>query len=190
MKKAIVRAQSENVKLLVFPECALTGYPPHDIENSSVVDFNEVASACEEIQTIAIKNDMYIIVGAITRELDKYRNSAIVFTPDRQNIVYHKRALWGWDKDNFSTGDNNGIFEIAGVKVGIRICFEVRFPEFFRELYVENTDLNIILFYDVSDNDSFDLFKLHSVCKYLIRIKCETTYLVFFNDCFCVCKEF
>ncbi len=26
---------------------------------------------------------------------------------------------------------------------GIRICFEIRFPEFFRELYKKNTDVNV-----------------------------------------------
>lgn len=31
VKKAIIKASHENVKLLVFPECALTGYPPRDI---------------------------------------------------------------------------------------------------------------------------------------------------------------
>ena len=40
-----------------------------------------------------------------------------------------------------------------GIVFGIRICFEIRFPEFFRELYKKNTDVNVILFYDVSDAD-------------------------------------
>ncbi|HHW06927.1 nitrilase-related carbon-nitrogen hydrolase [Acetivibrio clariflavus] len=51
-----------------------------------------------------------------------------------------------------------------GITVGIRICFEVRFPEYFRELYCQNTDLNVILFYDVSDNndtDRYNLLKTH-----------------------------
>ena len=41
-----------------------------------------------------------------------------------------------------------------------RICYEIRFPEYFRELYVENTDLNVILFYDVSDRDNADRYDL------------------------------
>ena len=41
-------------------------------------------------------------------------------------------------------------------KNSIRICFEVRFPEYFRELYREATDLNLILFYDVSESDDED----------------------------------
>jgi hypothetical protein len=36
------------------------------------------------------------------------------------------------------------------------ICFEIRFSEYFRELYKEQTGINIVIFYDVSDkNDIF-----------------------------------
>lgn len=160
IKNAITQASNQNVKLLIFPECALTGYPPRDIENSSVVHFNELAIAQEQIQQLAVAHVMHIIVGSITRENGNYYNSAIVFMPNHEQLVYNKRALWGWDKDNFSIGNKKGIFEIEGLKVGIRICYEVRFPEFFRELYKEHTDLNIILFYDVSDSDDAERYEL------------------------------
>lgn len=137
IKKAITQASHEDVKLLIFPECALTGYPPRDMESSSSVKFHELTLAYEQLQNLAIAYAMHVVVGTITKEDDKYYNSAIVFTPQREKLIYHKRALWGWDKDNFSIGNKSGVFEIGGLKVGIRICFEVRFPEFFRELYRE-----------------------------------------------------
>ena len=110
------------------------------------------------------KKDICVIVGTITQEEDRYYNSAIIFRPDQEKIFYHKRALWGWDKDNFSIGNCNGIFDFDGWKIGVRICFEVRFPEFFRELYDAKTDLNIVMFYDVTDTDDterYDLIKAH-----------------------------
>lgn len=75
-------------------------------------------------------------------------------------MIYHKRALWGYDKDNFCEGKNNGVFVIDGIKIGIRICYEIRFPEFFRELYKEKTELNLVLFYDVSDKDDIERYEL------------------------------
>lgn len=160
IKKAVMQAVQAGVKLLVFPECALTGYPPRDIENSASVKFDELAFAYEQIQKLADEKVIHIICGTITREDDKYYNSAVIFIPDREKIFYHKRALWGWDKDNFSIGSNAGIVEIEGLKIGVRICFEVRFPEFFRELYTEDTDLNIILFYDVADYDDAERYEM------------------------------
>lgn len=161
---AIQQAVSQKVKLLVFPECALTGYPPHDMSSSSEVDFDKLALVYEQLQKIVDDNDICIIVGTIMQEESSIYNSAIVFIPFKEKVIYHKRALWGWDKDNFCNGHNDGTFLLKEWKIGIRICFEVRFPEYFRDLYRASTDLNIILFYDASDFDDkerYDLIKSH-----------------------------
>lgn len=175
IKKAIQQAAHEEVKLLVFPECALTGYPPRDIERASSVQFDELELAYEQIQHMADENGMHIILGTITRQEEQYYNSAMVFAPNGEKSFYHKRALWGWDKENFSIGTHTGIYEIEGLKVGVRICFEVRFPEFFRELYREHTDLNVILFYDVSDYDDaerYELIKSHIRTRAVENVTC------------------
>ena len=39
IKNAILLAKKNAVQLLVFPECALTGYPPRDIKSSAADDF-------------------------------------------------------------------------------------------------------------------------------------------------------
>lgn len=163
IEKAIYIAKTENVRLLIFPECSLTGYPPRNISNASCVDFNLVQIMCDKLQSIANKNDISFIIGTIFKEKEIY-NRAMLFQPNSQIEFYDKRALWGWDKDNFTKGSNNGIFEMEGILFGIRICFEIRFPEFFRELYKRNTDINLVLFYDVADiddNERYNMIKGH-----------------------------
>lgn len=164
IKKAILQASNEQVELLVLPECALTGYPPHNIERASEVDFNELTVVSKQLQQMSSEHNIHIVVGSVTKVDEKHYDSAIIFSPNKERKLYHKRALWGWDKDNFSVENNSGVFELANLKIGIRICYEVRFPEFFRELYARHTDLNIILFYDVADYDDierYDLIKAH-----------------------------
>lgn len=149
---------------MVFPECALTGYPPRDIESSSVVDFQKLDKVYDQLQDLINENEIHVIIGTLFRKDNEYYNSAIILKPNQDKQFYHKRALWGWDRDNFCVGSESGIFEIDGCKVGVRICFEVRFPEFFRELYMDRTNINIILFYDVADIDDeerYDLIKAH-----------------------------
>ena len=162
IKNAIAEAAEQKIELLVFPECALTGYPPHDIPDSNAVDFAEVNTALEEIHTLAADSGICAVVGSITQgePHGKPRNSAVIFLPDGKREIYHKRALWGWDKDNFSPGNAGGVFQLGNMRIGVRICFEVRFPEYFRELYAQNTDLDIILFYDVADRDDTDRYDL------------------------------
>lgn len=159
IEKAIYLAKQKGVQLLIFPECSLTGYPPRNIINSSSVDFNLVHSLGDKLQSIADKNDISFIVGTIFKEKEIY-NRALLFQPNTKNISYDKRALWGWDNDNFTKGNSDGIFEMDGIVFGIRICFEIRFPEFFRELYKKNTDVNVILFYDVSDTDDKERYSM------------------------------
>lgn len=164
IKKAILQASNEQVELLVFPECALTGYPPHNIERASEVDFDELAVVSEQLQQMSSEHNIHIVVGSVTKADEEYYDSAIIFSPNKERKLYHKRALWGWDKDNFSVENNSDVFELGNLKIGIRICYEVRFPEFFRELYTRHTDLNIVLFYDVADYDDierYDLIKAH-----------------------------
>ncbi len=55
IEKAIYIAKTENVRLLIFPECSLTGYPPRNISNASCVDFNLVQIMCDKLQSIANK---------------------------------------------------------------------------------------------------------------------------------------
>ena len=154
MEKAIKDASMQGVELLVFPECALTGYPPRDIPDSNAVDFELVDKMLFNLGVAIEREKVNVIVGTIYKEEEKIFNSAVLLTKDGNRYFYHKKALWGWDKDNFEIGNKDGVFEIDGWKIGIRICFEVRFPEFFRELYKENTDLNIIIFYDSADDNN------------------------------------
>ena len=161
IKKAIVLAADKSVRLLIFPECSLTGYPPLTIQSCENIDFTYVEQCFYELQQLSIKYDMFIIIGSITMDDGKYFNSALIFSPDGYKIrPYHKRALWGWDRENFTMGSNIGILKIDKFKIGIRICFEVRFPEYFRELYESDTDFNVVIFYDVSNNDDIERYEL------------------------------
>ena len=164
IKTAVAQAASKGVRLLAVPECALTGYPPRDFSTAAEVDFAELAVAHEEIQTLVDQWNIHLILGTMTRDERGIRNTALILRPGMQPLYYHKRALWGWDRDNFIPGDEPGILEIDGLRVGVRICFEVRFPESFRELYRQQTELNVILFYDVTDRDDaerYDLLRGH-----------------------------
>ncbi|MBP5554833.1 MAG: carbon-nitrogen hydrolase family protein [Lachnospiraceae bacterium] len=160
IEKGIQEAEKAGVRLLLFPECAVTGYPHLCIQSSQDVDFERVNSIHKDLQILARKKRMYLVVGTIEEDNSNYFNRAIVFKPDGEPEIYSKRALWGWDKDNFTEGLNPGIINIDNLRIGIRICFEVRFPEYFRELYTQKTDLNLILFYDVSDKADLDRYNM------------------------------
>lgn len=162
IENAVREAKSRGVELLVFPECALTGYPPRDLASSKDVDRSAVKEACKAFSKLSDETGVAFVVGLIEEDHGRIYNRASCFIPGKKRVNYDKRALWGWDRDNFAMGEKDGIFTYKGFKIGMRICFEVRFPEYFRELYRRKTDLDIVLFYDVTDADDPDRYYMIS----------------------------
>lgn len=167
--KAISAAFQNKVRLLVFQECAACGYPPVETPAVEKINFGILDSYLQEIKQLSKKYNMYIALGTIRKQDFKYYNSIQLINPNGRLMGnYDKRALWGWDLDNFAKGVESGIFQIDGIKVGFRICFEVRFPEYFRELFKSNVELCFVSFCDVSEQDSmerYETIKAHLVTR-------------------------
>lgn len=160
IRRAVSLAAEESVRLLAFSECALTGYPEGD-DRPSGVDFQTLEARFSELQKISTQYGMYLLVGSVTKTEGIYHNSAVLFSPGGgEAALYNKRALWGWDRDNFSEGSPGGVWAIDQFKIGVRICYEVRFPEYFRELYRAKVDLMIVMFHDISETDDIERYEL------------------------------
>ena len=160
IKDMVNAASYQSIDLICFHECALCGYPPVE---TSIDKLNEkiITEALEEVSTIAAKNQINVLLGTVLFENERRYNSALVFSPNGQLIArYDKKALWGWDRDNFVGGSKIGIFEIAGTRIGIRICFDIRFPELFRELYDKKVNLCIVLFSDTSEEQDLERYEI------------------------------
>lgn len=165
-REALQVASKQQVRLLVLPECALTGYPREDSLHAEGIDLLEIEAALRELEEQAVRFDLFLLFGVVECSASDCYNSAYIITPGHQaRSLYRKRALWGWDAENFCAGESDdGGFEIDGIRVGVRICFEVRFPEYFRELYRHHSDCAIVLFADRLEADSherYDLIRSH-----------------------------
>ena len=69
---------------------------------------------------------------------------------DEGKIVdrYDKRFCTGGDLKHFSPGDHFVNFDLNGLNCGLLICYDVRFPELYREYRKRNTDLIFHSFYN------------------------------------------
>ena len=169
IERGIQIAAERGVRFLLTQECALTGYPPVELESVNEIDFDQVNQALERVQHLATKHNMVIAVGAILMEGGQRRNSVVAVFPDPgRRQVYSKRALWGWDLENFVAGDSSGILTVDEVRIGIRICFEIRFPEYFRELFKANVDVALVSMSDVADvedRERYEIIRSHMITR-------------------------
>lgn len=169
MISAIKNAKENKVRLLLFPECALTGYPPIEVCSVSEIDFLLVNKFIDKLFIHCMENEISIVFGSVFNSNNEISNRLIFIDYKKGKIEYYlKRALWGWDKENYSSGKKIGVFEIDNYKFGMCICFEIRFPEYFRELFKEKVDFTFVAFNDTCDkpNDSrYDLIKSHILTR-------------------------
>jgi NAD+ synthase (glutamine-hydrolysing) len=124
--KVAHEAIAQNVELLVFPECALSGYAAQDLFFQE--DFkNSVIDAIEFLRA-GLPRDLWVIVGTPIYEEQKIFNALLVFHAGKIEDIYNKRALPNHDvfdeRRYFRAGDSKGVIKINGLKIGLLVCYD------------------------------------------------------------------
>ncbi|HEV2840476.1 MAG TPA: nitrilase-related carbon-nitrogen hydrolase [Chthoniobacterales bacterium] len=133
------RAKEGGVELIVFPEMADTGYSMPVIQ-AHATPWTE--GAVPELRKMAKSLSIAIICGVSERDGNSTYNSQ-VFIDGNGEIVgsYRKTHLFtgtpiGEDKC-FSPGHELKSFPFGGFRLGLSICYDLRFPEVYRKLAIE-----------------------------------------------------
>lgn len=138
-----ILAQHQRADLVVFPELFLSGYTTSGLDELALdPDGPEV----REVSRAARERSTAVIFGAPERAAGAIANSA--FCIDRHgNLtgVYRKTHLFGEERGAFIAGDELLVVDLAGVKVGLLICFDVEFPEVARSLALAGADLLVTI---------------------------------------------
>lgn len=120
----IIKEHASNHDLILFPELALSGYPPEDL--LFFQDFHaQIEDALEKIQTAA--PNCHVIVGHPEKRDDRIFNTATLFYKNKRYVRYHKQKLPNEgvfdEKRYFTEGEKrSGIFTLKGIRCGICIC--------------------------------------------------------------------
>jgi len=124
----VEEARKAGAELVVFPELALTGYPPEDLllkpsfieENIRVL--KQLAPELEGIVSV---------VGFVDKDTDIY-NAAAVVADGKLIGVYHKVYLPNYgvfdEHRYFRPGSEYPVFVLNGMAFGINICEDIWYP--------------------------------------------------------------
>jgi len=146
-QEAVVQAHKARAEMILFPECALTGYGPA-LHNSTetFASARAVENALKQMRAIAREEQMAIIIGSHLPLGDGWTNSAVLISRSgRITGRYDKAHLYGRDIEYYRAGRARPAPASAhGVKVGLQICFDIRFPEPFRALALAGAQIIVV----------------------------------------------
>jgi NAD+ synthase (glutamine-hydrolysing) len=124
------RALAQGAQLVVFPELALTGYPPEDLLLRHEL-MARVDAALDTICRAALP--LTIVFGAPQRRDTQLINAALVVDHGQLRCVYAKQALPNYsvfdEKRYFVSGNEPGVFVCGEVHVGLTVCEDIWWPE-------------------------------------------------------------
>lgn len=127
--KYIDAASRDHAQVVLFPECAITGYR----QDFSGLQPGPIDEACRVVATAARRCRMTVLVGAPVFRRGRWYNALLVY--DRRGRKVHEYAkihLTRSDTRFFTRGNAPALFPIPGGQATAIICHERRYPELVR----------------------------------------------------------
>ncbi|MFI5758825.1 carbon-nitrogen hydrolase family protein [Streptomyces sp. NPDC051569] len=145
LDEAAARASAAGAGLLVCPEMFLTGYAIGD----DVPRLAEPAGgpAARSVAGIAARHGLAVLYGYPERDGELIYNAAQLIGPGGARLAnYRKTHLFGpFETAWFTPGERTVVqADLAGLRLGIMICYDVEFPENVRAHALAGTDLLLV----------------------------------------------
>jgi 5-aminopentanamidase len=146
LEKLVLRTQeaaARGARLIVFHECALTGYVFQSREE--VLPFTEPIPrpATDKMSGICHELGVYVIFGLIENDRDKIYNAAILIGPEGLVGKYRKSYIPQILLDRLvEKGDKAPeVFRTPIGNIGVLICHDITFSESARILMLQGADV-------------------------------------------------
>jgi len=136
-------AAAASVVLVVFPECALTGFCHSSLDEAALSAESQEGPSAEMISEACRREGIHAIYGYIEESAGRYYNSAMLIGPRGPVANYRKVHLPFAGVERFLTpGDQPfRVHDLPFGKVGMGICYDINFPESARVLKLLGAEL-------------------------------------------------
>ena len=125
----IKKASKFKTDIVIFPELAITGYPPEDL----LLREDFVSENKEYLKKIAKETKRLTAIVGFADKKDAIYNAAAVLNKGKIKGVYHKIYLPNYavfdEKRYFQPGQECPVFIINGIVTGINICEDIWYHE-------------------------------------------------------------
>jgi predicted amidohydrolase len=148
IREGLHAAAGQGARLIVFPECALTGYAYESKQEAWPFAEPLPGPTSEALATECNELGVWAIVGMLESRLTDGAmfNACALVGPNGLAGVYRKIHLPFLGVDRFATpGDLPfAVHDLGGLRVGINICYDGSFPESARVLALLGADLVVL----------------------------------------------
>lgn len=145
VRRLAAEAAAQEADVLVLPELWSTGY---DLENAAVYAAGLAEGVFAETAVLARQHNLHIIGSCLSKIGEgKFGNTAVFFNNQGAVLAaYSKIHLFRlMDEHQFlSAGDNLSTAETRWGKMGLAICYDLRFPELFRRYALDDCVLTFV----------------------------------------------
>ena len=145
IEEFVVRAFKENVEIIVFPECCVTGYwflrKLAKEELLALAENLSNSDTCRELLVLSKKYNMTIGAGIIeVDDKNNIYNTYVVTMPN--GIVQSHRKLHCFVSEHMSSGNDYTVFNTPqGCKLGVLICYDNNIIENTRTTALKGADI-------------------------------------------------
>jgi predicted amidohydrolase len=140
LNKILNSIDNTNTHLHIFPEYSM-GLPSNGLTPTYVKETAEQLNGpfVKKILTKTKQQQTAVVFTIFLAEQNQYFNAAILAEKGKIKALYKK--LGHKESTLFTPGDQIAIARIQDFRVGLAICFDLRFPELFRTMAYKGVDL-------------------------------------------------
>lgn len=152
-KQSVKTAKSTGAVMAILPEMFSC---PYKTDLFRINSFKQGSKEYKAIQKIASENDIYLIAGTVPElgEDDKIYNTSYVFSPKGEQIAKHRKihlfdidvegGIFFKESETLSSGEKATVFETKYGKIGLLICYDIRFPELSRIMAEKGAEIIVL----------------------------------------------
>lgn len=142
----IEKIKAENPDFVILPEMFCC---PYQTENFPIYAEKEGGPSWQAMSDYARKYHIYLIAGSMPEadDVGNVYNTSYIFDRDGKQIGKHRKAhlfdinvkngQYFKESDTLTSGDHATVFDTEFGKMGVMICYDIRFPEFARTMALD-----------------------------------------------------
>jgi 5-aminopentanamidase len=135
-------AAAQGAELLVLPECAIPGYVYESADEALPFSEEIPGPTTAALEDACRRLDAYVVCGLLGRDGDTIHNAAVLVGPDGLVGSYRKSHLPFLGVDRYvRAGDELPVFDTPIGRIGLEICYDLRFPEVTRSLALAGAEI-------------------------------------------------